>query len=106
MNCSDATKAWICRQCGSFLSAQSAVNFYNRGGRRGVQHNVASIVRCRGCSREAEFNDRKSKVWEDGTGGKWVGGEDTTMVTIPGVLRYLDVELSAMGIKMKFKVDP
>lgn len=106
MNCSDATKAWVCRGCGSFLSAQSAVNFYSRGGKRGPQLNMASIVRCRACSREARFTDPKSDVWEDGNGGKWVGGEDTTMVTVPGVLRYLDVELSAMGIKMKFKVEP
>ena len=108
MNCSDATKAWLCRECGSFLSAQSAVNFYTRGrgGRAGPLHNLASMVRCRACSREAQFTDAKSDIWEDGTGSKWVGGEDTTMVTIPGVLKYLDVELSAMGIKMKFKVDP
>ena len=111
MNCSDATKAWLCRDCGSFLSAQTAVNFYTRstvskkGG--GIQsHNLASLVRCRACSREARFSDPKSEVWEDGSGGKWVGGENTTMVTVPGVLRFLDVELSAMGIKMKFKIDP
>ena len=111
MNCSDATKSWLCRSCGSFLSAQSAVNFYSRmtAGKRGAAsqlQNMASIVRCRACAREARYEDPKSEVWEDGTGGKWVGGEDTTMVTVPGVLRYLDVELSAMGIKMRFKVDP
>ncbi len=48
----------------------------------------------------------KGDIWEDGQGGKWVGGEDTTVVAMPGVLRYLDVELSAMGVKMKFNITP
>ena len=45
-------------------------------------------------------------MWEDGSGGSWVGGEDTRVVAVPGVLRYLDAELSAMGVKMKFDVTP
>ena len=49
---------------------------------------------------------RIGEEWEDGSGGKWVGGDDTTVVAIPGVLRYLDVELSAMGVKMRFNVGP
>jgi len=45
-------------------------------------------------------------IWEDGQGSKFVGGQDTTVVAVPGVLRYLDVELAAMGVKMKFSVEP
>ena len=110
MNCSDATKAWICRKCGSFLSTQAAVTGFNmsiqnrRGGGRGILPN--SIVRCRACAREARYDDTKASMWEDGLGRKYVGGEDTTVVTVPGVLRYLDVELSSMGVKMKFGVSP
>ncbi|KAL9622874.1 MAG: hypothetical protein Q9160_002800 [Pyrenula sp. 1 TL-2023] len=107
MNCSDMTKAWMCRVCGSFLSAQAAVSMYNlrgKGGPRGIQ--PSGIVRCRVCAREAVFGDSKSKIWEDGHGQRYVGGEDTTLVTVPGVLRYLDVELSAMGVKMKFGITP
>lgn len=39
-------------------------------------------------------------------GIKYTGGEDTTVVPIPGVLKYLDVELAAMGVAMRFKVKP
>ena len=104
MNCSDSTRAWICKTCGSFLSTQATVNAYSTRGARGVQ--PSGIVRCRACAREAVFEDSKMNVWQDGKGRKYVGGEDTTVVAVPGVLRYLDVELSAMGIKMKFKIDP
>ena len=38
--------------------------------------------------------------------GRGLWGDDTTIVNVPGVLRYLDVELSAMGVKMKFGVEP
>lgn len=48
----------------------------------------------------------KGDVWEDGDGVRWVGGNDTTIVAVPGVLKYLDVELSAMGIRLKYKVGP
>ena len=46
------------------------------------------------------------EIWEDGEGERWVGGEDTTVVAVPGVLKYLDVELAAMGIKLKYNVEP
>jgi DNA-directed RNA polymerase I subunit RPA2 len=46
------------------------------------------------------------EIWEDGQGNQWVGGEDTTVVAVPGALKYLDVELAAMGIKLKYRVDP
>jgi len=101
MNCSDYTKAWICRACGSFLSTQPSVGQYGRrrtgeGGR----------VRCRRCGRKAAASDPKSECWEDRKGVKWFGGDDVTLVAVPGVLRYLDVELAAMGIRMKFHVEP
>ncbi len=38
--------------------------------------------------------------------GKFVGGGNTTTVAIPFVLKYLDSELSAMGIKLQYNVEP
>ncbi|GAB7360957.1 hypothetical protein MBLNU230_g0940t1 [Neophaeotheca triangularis] len=101
MNCSDYTKAWVCKGCGSFLStqpsmAQGAKRMMGDGGR----------VRCRRCSRKAVGIEPKSECWEDRKGQKWYGGENTTLVAVPGVLKYLDVELAAMGVRMKFKVGP
>lgn len=101
LNCSDYTKAWICRVCGSFLSAQPSVGQYGRKGR-----GEGGRVRCRRCSRKAKPTDPKSECWEDRQGGKWCGGDGVTLVAVPGVLRYLDVELAAMGVRMKFEVGP
>lgn len=100
LNCSDYTKAWICRSCGSFLSTQPTVNEYGRrkGGGPGM-------VRCRRCSKKTLGGEPKSECWEDGHGEKWAGGENVTVVAVPGVLRYLDVELAAMGVRMKFRID-
>lgn len=100
MNCSDYTRAWLCRQCGSFLSTAPTVNGYGRGKRGG------NITRCRRCAKPAEGWEPKSEVWEDGQGMRWTGGEDVAVVAVPGVLRYLDVELASMGVKMKFNVEP
>ena len=100
MNCSDAQRAWLCRGCGSFLSCQAVVNPYSVSKGRAVQ--PSGVVRCRACAREAVFGDSKMKVWEDGHGRRFVGGEDTTVVAVPGALRYLDVELSAMSVKSRF----
>lgn len=47
-----------------------------------------------------------SLCWFDRKGEKWFGGDEVTTVAVPGVLKYLDVELAAMGIRMKFKVGP
>lgn len=131
MNCSDATRAWICRSCGSFLSTQMAVSqvlpphknpaalaaakaergngtttsMTRPGGAVSALGGVAGIVRCRWCAREAVFDDPRADVWEDGTGHRFVGGEDTTIVAVPEVLRYLDVELAAMGVRLRFAVD-
>jgi DNA-directed RNA polymerase I subunit RPA2 len=99
MNCSDYTKASICKACGSFLSVQPSAGGYasRRDGGR---------VRCRRCSRKALSSDAKSGCWEDYQGTKWYGGDDVTVVAIPGVLKFLDVELAAMGIRLNFKVGP
>ncbi|KAK2740304.1 DNA-directed RNA polymerase I subunit RPA2 [Myotisia sp. PD_48] len=126
MNCSDSTPAWICRSCGSFLSTQVAVSqmlspLKNRALEAVVKTSstalakplsgvsalggVAGIVRCRRCAREAVFDDPRAEIWEDGSGKRFVGGDNTTVVVVPGVLRYLDVELSAMGVKMRFHID-
>lgn len=148
MNCSDSQRAWICRDCGSFLSTQVAVSAspssstkkqdltgsanqaalaaaanlasnqqpenQNQSTYLKQSHNTSTIsalggingiVRCRRCAREAVFDDSRSEIWEDGEGRKFVGGDNVTVVVVPGVLRYLDVELAAMGIRMKFWVD-
>lgn len=125
MNCSDSQLAWICRSCGSFLSTQVAVSGSGSSRRAAVNPGavaaaakaapnqpqsggsggMSGIVRCRRCARQANFNDSRAETWEDGDGLRYVGGDDVTVVAVPGVLRYLDVELAAMGIRMKFWVD-
>lgn len=130
MNCSDATMSWICRGCGSFLSTQTAVSqalaphrnpaleavvksaeatampvSSAGGGGLSALGGTTGIVRCRQCARDAVFDDPRAEVWEDGSGKRFVGGDDTTIVAVPGVLRYLDVELAAMGVRLKFHVN-
>ena len=109
MGCSDYKKEWICKQCGSFLSTQPTVWGGGASSKRG---RGTGVVRCRRCAKRlADVIEEKKAIgvgegWEDGSGEKWVGGENTTIVAIPGVLRYLDVELSAMGVRMRFNVGP
>lgn len=100
LNCSDYTKAWVCKQCGSFLSPTPTVSEY------GPRRKGTGVVRCRRCAKRAKGYESKSVVWEDGHGIRWTGGEDTTVVAVPGVLRYLDVELAAMGVRMRFNIEP
>ena len=45
-------------------------------------------------------------MWTDGTGLRYQGGDDIAVVAVPGVLKYLDVELASMGIKLKFDTKP
>lgn len=96
-NCSDYCTTPICASCGSFLSTQPAVK------KIGVDR---SRVRCRRCATPATGFEDDVEVWEDGEGMRWVGGEEVRTVAVPYVLRYLDVELAAMGIGMKFNVTP
>lgn len=100
MNCSDYTKAAICRSCGSFLSTAPTVSEFDRKRRGG------SIVRCRRCAKLAEGAESKSEVWMDGQGVRYTGGDNVAVVAVPGVLKYLDVELASMGIRLKFNVGP
>ena len=111
LNCSDYRREWICKQCGNFLSMQPTV----LGGAksvRGRSHKGTGVVRCRWCARRVEeVLDRGDEVglgdeWEDGNGGRWVGGEDTTLVVVPAALKYLDAELAALGIRIKYNVKP
>ena len=102
MNCSDYTRQWVCKTCGSFLSTMPTVGTGGRKAGKGT-----GVVRCRTCAeRLDDVCDVEGDIWEDGTGGKWVGGDNTTVVAVPGVLKYLDVELSAMGVRMKFNIEP
>ncbi|KAJ4297235.1 DNA-directed RNA polymerase I subunit RPA2 [Collariella sp. IMI 366227] len=105
LNCSDYSKSWICRDCGSFLAVQPTVSPFI-GKRKQV-----GTVRCRNCAQRLdqmeELNLMKldGEIWEDGQGVQWIGGENTTMVVVPGALKFLDVELAAMGVKLKYRVD-
>ena len=103
-DCSDKQRAWVCRSCGSFLSTMMVPNQYTRA-RRGGRVEPSGVVRCRACAKEAKWGDSKMLTWEDGAGRKFVGGDNTTVVNVPGVLRYLDVELSAMGVRTKFSIE-
>ncbi|GEQ70599.1 hypothetical protein JCM33374_g4277 [Metschnikowia sp. JCM 33374] len=102
LNSSDYAQTPICRSCGSMLNTQMSVP------------RVGSIasVRCRGCSEKLENYIKKgiyvneADIWVDGHGVKFVGGDDTTNVAIPFVLKYLDSELAAMGIKLRYNVEP
>ena len=105
LNCSDYSKSWVCRDCGSFLAVQPTVSPYI-GKRKAVGN-----VRCRNCAKRlSEMEDVNpmeldGEIWEDGQGEEWIGGENTTQVVVPGVLKFLDAELAAMGVKLKYKVD-
>jgi DNA-directed RNA polymerase I subunit RPA2 len=125
MNCSDSQRAWICRDCGSFISTQVAISSVSSStvqnalvataklvpqsaaptSGTGALGGVNGIVRCRRCAREAIFDDSRAETWEDGNGKRFVGGDNVTVVAVPGVLRFLDVELAAMGIRLRFHVE-
>jgi len=102
LNCSDYTKSWICKECGTFLSTQPTVSAFAPR-KRGT-----GVVRCRICATHADgfIGQGQGEIWEDGEGQRWTGGENTTIVAVPGVLKYLDVELAAMGIKLKYNIEP
>ncbi|KAG9232334.1 hypothetical protein BJ875DRAFT_486182 [Amylocarpus encephaloides] len=100
LNCSDFQRSWICKECGTFLSVQPTVSAL------ATRREGTGVVRCRKCAQLVDGRSRGSEVWEDSKGQKYIGGDDTTVVTVPGVLKYLDVELAAMGIKMKYNVGP
>ncbi|CAG8971469.1 hypothetical protein HYALB_00002053 [Hymenoscyphus albidus] len=100
LNCSDFQRSWICKACGTFLSVQPTVSAL------ATRHTGTGIVRCRRCAVTVDGWSRGADIWEDGKGQKYTGGEDTTLVTVPGVLKYLDVELAAMGIKLKYNIEP
>lgn len=106
LNCSDYCKAWVCRRCGSFLSVQPTVSRMAPSKRR----TAPSMVRCRSCATKLDGTDGldlteiQGEIWEDGQGNSWVGGDQTTEVVVPGALKYLDVELAAMGVKLKYRI--
>lgn len=104
MNCSDYTKAAICRACGSFLSTTPIVNEYGR--KKDKNGANSAVFRCRKCATMAEGSMSRADTWMDGQGVRWAGGDDIAVVAVPGVLKYLDVELASMGVRLKFGVDP
>ncbi|TWU74349.1 hypothetical protein ED733_006257 [Metarhizium rileyi] len=105
LNCSDYTKSWICRRCGSFLSVQPTVSQFAPGKKK-----APTMVRCRNCATKLDETDGvdlteiQGEIWEDGQGNCWVGGDQTTQVVVPGALKYLDVELAAMGVKLRYRI--
>lgn len=98
LNCSDYTQSAICRECGSILSTQMSVSRVGSN----------SGMKCRRCAEKIDTTSKAGEldVWEDGQGNKFTGGSNTTTVAIPFVLKYLDSELSAMGIRMRYNVEP
>ncbi|KAH8905399.1 beta and beta-prime subunits of DNA dependent RNA-polymerase [Coniochaeta sp. PMI_546] len=106
LNCSDYSRSWICRSCGSFLSVQPTVSPFI-GKRKAV-----TAVRCRNCAKrldqieDLDLMKVDGEIWEDGQGQQWIGGDNTTTVVVPGALKFLDVELAAMGVKLKYRLDP
>lgn len=52
-----------------------------------------------------DLTEVQGEIWEDGQGNRWVGGDQTTQIVVPGALKYLDVELAAMGVKLKYRID-
>jgi DNA-directed RNA polymerase I subunit RPA2 len=106
LNCSDYSRTWVCRTCGSFLSVQPTVSPFI-GKRKAV-----NTVRCRNCAirlddvEDLDLTKLEGEIWEDGHGYQWIGGENTTVVVVPGALKFLDVELAAMGVKLKYNLDP
>ena len=107
LNCSDYTQAHLCKDCGSILTTQTSV----------PRVGTSAVVRCRRCAVNATTSSSSSKgninkaeiaghLWEDGLGNKFHGGENVATVAIPFVLKYLDSELAAMGIRMKFNAIP
>ena len=111
LNCSDYTQTSVCRDCGAILTTHSSV----------PKIGSMSTVRCRRCA--IKFDEAKkliakyepgeepihiadSEIWEDGQGNKYVGGGNTTTVAVPFVLKYLDSELAAMGIRLRYNVEP
>ncbi|TLD26587.1 hypothetical protein PspLS_04811 [Pyricularia sp. CBS 133598] len=106
LNCSDYTRSWICRTCGTFLSVQPTVSPF-------VGKRKVNTVRCRSCAQRLDRLDEdvdlatlEGEIWEDAQGNQWIGGDNTTVVVVPGALKFLDVELAAMGVKLKYRVDP
>jgi len=95
-NCSDYTQTWVCKNCGSLLSTMPTIK----------QPGFDSRVRCRRCAAPATGLEDDGMIWHDGHGQRFIGGSDTTQIAVPYVLKYLDVELAAMGIAMKFNVTP
>lgn len=94
LNCLDYTQSAICRACGSLLTTQTLV----------PRLGLVAETRCRRCATRTDA--RQPDAWEDGQGKRFVGGDDTTTVAIPFVLKYLDLELAAMGIRMRYNVEP
>jgi len=93
LNCSDYHQTSMCRDCGSMTAVSSSVPSIG----------TPVVKRCRRCARQVTgFADN---TWQDGQGQRFAGGENIAQVAIPYVLRYLETELAAMGIRLTFNVN-
>ena len=84
MNCSDYSEGYVCRKCGSILSAFLSSKDVDEDGEIEMMgnENLKSQAVCKSC---------KSEMVEK--------------VALPFVLRYLTNELAAMNIKLSFNLD-
>jgi DNA-directed RNA polymerase I subunit RPA2 len=102
LNCSDYTQTHLCKDCGSIVATQTTV----------PRVGSAAAVRCRLCATKVAGHTplagdgATSSLWEDGLGNRFKGGSNIATVAIPFVLKYLDSELAAMGIRMRFNAMP
>ncbi|MCJ1309747.1 DNA-directed RNA polymerase I subunit RPA2 [Agyrium rufum] len=78
----------------------------NEGLINGYDARKSALIRKMRKDLDVDAAEDEGQVWEDGQGEKWVGGDDVRVLAIPGVLKYLDVELAAMGIRLKFDIGP
>jgi len=47
----------------------------------------AGAVRCKSCAVAAEGFETLGEVWEDGSGSRWKGGENVSVVALPHVFK-------------------
>ncbi|GMM31362.1 DNA-directed RNA polymerase I core subunit [Martiniozyma asiatica (nom. inval.)] len=96
LNCSDYCHSPVCKECGGLLSVQASMPSVG----------VSSELRCRRCAVQIKKEEAGLDAWVDGSGKWFQGGSNVGMVAVPFVLKYLDSELAAMGIKLRYNVEP
>ncbi|KTW26472.1 hypothetical protein T552_02953 [Pneumocystis carinii B80] len=98
MNCSDYTKAWICKPCGSILSLTPTMIMASTG------NSFRSNIRCRLCASEVTGFENDCDIWQDSTGKKFKGGNNIAIIALPYVFKYLATELASINIRLKLNI--